>query len=150
MTESAESESFYSWILQGQYGGLLEARDLFENGKKIPANHTNNHFFPDLILERAEQIIKDSDPSKPFYIHFATTLPRKSDERNRGAQFSMPQFQLRPAVRSLLNDTWIERKKHLGRYSVSRTSMVFPIWHDTVFPLPLIVSLYWAHINTVN
>ncbi|GAV00257.1 hypothetical protein RvY_11133-2 [Ramazzottius varieornatus] len=67
------------------------------------------------MLERAEQIIKNTDPAKPFYLHFATTLPRKADEYNRGALFNMPQFQLRPAVRTLLNDTWIERKKELAQ-----------------------------------
>ncbi|OQV17332.1 putative Arylsulfatase J [Hypsibius exemplaris] len=73
-------------------------RDLRENGKEVYANITNNVYFPELINNAAERLIRDQDPKKPFYLYFATPVAHSGFEPYFGAQHTMPQFQLRPPV----------------------------------------------------
>ncbi|GAV00966.1 hypothetical protein RvY_11745 [Ramazzottius varieornatus] len=81
--------------------------------KKVPPEAMNNHLLPNLITEKAEQIIKNFTPGNPFYLHVATPLVWKSYEYNKGVQFSMPNYQLKSPAH-LLNDTFIERKRQMA------------------------------------
>ncbi|OQV19558.1 Arylsulfatase J [Hypsibius exemplaris] len=93
----------------------LTGRDFYENGYQVPQNCTNNHYYPDLILEKFEQVIHNADPRKPFYIHFATTLTHATGEWNGTTTLvnileTMPGYSSRPAV-TALNDTFINRRR---------------------------------------
>ena len=93
----------------------VEGRDLLENENSVPPEVLNNHYLPDLLVEKAEQIIYKTDVSKkPLFLYFATPLTRASTSGNgKNVQFTMPQYLARPSV-ELVNATWPERRKQLG------------------------------------
>ncbi|OQV19560.1 Arylsulfatase J [Hypsibius exemplaris] len=93
--------------------GAITGRDIYENGYQVPQNCTNNHYFPDLMLEKFEQIIHNADPAKPFYIQFNTPVPHSNNEWFGAVQHTMPQYTERPAV-TALDDSFLDRRKQLG------------------------------------
>jgi arylsulfatase B len=79
----------------------------------IQANHTNNAYMPEILNNKAEQLIRNADPNKPFYMYFATPAVHTGFEPYGAVQHTIPQFQLRPHVLQF-SDAFPERKKQLG------------------------------------
>ena len=77
------------------------------------ANITNNVYMPELLNDKAEQLIRNHDPTVPFYLYFATPTPHTGFEPYHGVLHTMPQFQLRPPVFKF-SSAFPERKKQLG------------------------------------
>ncbi|OWA52653.1 Arylsulfatase B [Hypsibius exemplaris] len=93
-------------------------RDLYENGFQVPMNCTNNHYLPDLLTEKFEQFLHTHDGSKPFYVQMNTPLPKSASEwdgttRQSATMYTMPEFQLRPAVANF-SDKFPGRKKEMA------------------------------------
>ncbi|XP_055333780.1 arylsulfatase B-like [Paramacrobiotus metropolitanus] len=84
-----------------------------ENGKIIFSNITNNYYFPEQMTAKAEQIIHDFEPNKPWYLYFATPVTHTAIAAYGPEQHVMASYQLRPPVRSFSNQ-FPERKKQLG------------------------------------
>ena len=92
-------------------------RNLYENGAQIATDCLNDKYLPHLLTEKFEQIIADVNASQPFYIQFASPLPKAGSESRGGTrfnrQFTMPEYDRRPAV-SALDDKFRSRKQQLG------------------------------------
>ena len=86
---------------------------LRDQGLAVPSNITNNVYAPDLFTSKAEQLIRDSESQKPFYMYFSSPAPHTAFADFRAVQHTMAQFELRPAVAALSNQ-YPERKKQLG------------------------------------
>ncbi|GAV04761.1 hypothetical protein RvY_14988-2 [Ramazzottius varieornatus] len=98
---------------RGANNEFQHGRDFYENGRKIPADVTKNHFLPDLLVEKAEQLIRNADLTRPFYLQFATPLTRLFDDYGKGVQYSMSRY-LQRAPLKFLNDRWHKRKLQLA------------------------------------
>ncbi|GAU92446.1 hypothetical protein RvY_04524 [Ramazzottius varieornatus] len=91
----------------------LSGREVRENGLRILANDTNNAYYPELINIKAEQIIRNQDPSKPFFMYFATPVVHTASNGYGDALDTVPQFTLRPPVFQF-SDQFPERKRMLA------------------------------------
>ena len=98
-------------------------RMLRENGLRVPASHVNNLYLPELLNVKAEQLIRDSHPEKPFFLYFATPLPHSG---NLTHMQTMPQYDLRPSVRTFPSK-YLKRKQQLGN-SMKKTDP-YQIWY---------------------
>ena len=74
-------------------------------------------YLPDLLTSKAEELIHNSDPARPFYLYFPTPLTHSSFEPFRDVQQTMPQYQLRPAVIQF-SDAFPRRKRQLAAIQV--------------------------------
>lgn len=92
------------------YSGI----NLRDNGKAVLPNITKNFYLPDLLTSKAEQVIKNANPSKPFYLYFATPVPHTAVEGYTPILHTMPKYQLRHAAHSF-SDNYPQRKKYLGK-----------------------------------
>ena len=91
----------------------LNGREVRENGLRILANDTNNCYYPDLVNTKAEQLIRNQDPSKPFYMYFATPVVHAASNGYAEAIMTVPRYQLRPSVFSF-TEQFPERKRQLA------------------------------------
>jgi arylsulfatase A-like enzyme len=66
-----------------------------------------------LLVEKTEQIIRNQDTSKPFFLYFATTLVHSSFADYTTPQFVMPEYTLRPPVFQF-SDAFPERKRQMA------------------------------------
>ena len=66
-----------------------------------------------MINTKAEQLIRNQDLSKPFFLYFATPVPHASSDGYGDAQYTVPRFQLRPSVFSF-TEKFPERKRQLA------------------------------------
>ncbi|OQV11793.1 Arylsulfatase J [Hypsibius exemplaris] len=102
----------------GWPGTNRTGRQLYENGVQVPAECTNNNYFPELMLDKFEQIVHNAERDRPFYVHFATPLPRANMEwdgaTEKGVQHTMPQYSARPAVVAV-SDEFPDRKRQLAQ-----------------------------------